>query len=131
MKSSRGQSLVETAVALPIILLLFCGVVDFGWIMGNQIIAENGCREGARLGVVVAAESDCGTQVRSRVMAVTPSFSHEGISVSTTITNPSDPGSGDVRVTVSYTFKLLTPIAQIFLGEEDYTASSTCVMKAE
>jgi Flp pilus assembly protein TadG len=128
---SKGQSLVETAVVLPIVLLLFCGIVDFGWIMGNQLIAENGSREGARLGAVVATASDCGSQVRSRVLSVTPAFSHPGISVSTTLTNPSNPAGGDVRVTIHYTFKILTPIAQILLGEQEYTASSTSVMKAE
>lgn len=130
-KDKKGQSLVETAVVLPIILLLFCGIVDFGWIMGNQIVAENGCREGARLGVVVAAQADCGTQIENRVMDVTPEFAHEGITVTTTLTNPSNPASGDVRVTVEYKFKILTPIAQMLLGKEEYIVSTTCVMKAE
>jgi Flp pilus assembly protein TadG len=124
-KDRRGQSLVETAVVLPIILLLFCGVVDFGWIMGNQIIAENGCREGARLGAVVASQGDCVTQVEDRVLAVTPDFAHDGITVTT------ERGGGDIRVTVDYTFKILTPIAQMLFGKEDYTVNSTCVMKAE
>jgi Flp pilus assembly protein TadG len=131
MKNRKGQSLVETALVLPIVLLLFCGIVDFGWIMGNQLIADNSCREGARLGAVVATDSDYGSQVRSRVLSVTPAFSHSGISVSTTLTNPSNPTNGDVRVTIHYTFKILTPIAQILLGEQEYTATSTCVMKAE
>jgi hypothetical protein len=125
LKNRKGQSLVETAVVLPIILLLFCGIVDFGWIMGNQIIAENACREGARLGAVTATQGDCAARVEERVMGVTPNFTHEGLTVETHI------GGGDVRVTVRYEFRILTPIAQMLLGKEAYTVTAACVMKAE
>lgn len=131
LKRRDGQSLVETAIVLPVLLMLFCGIADFGWIMANTLITENGSREGARFGTVVATAADCSSQVRSRVISVTPGYSHPGISVSTTLTNPSDPSKGDVRVTVHYTFPLLTPIAQIVLGSQEYTANSTCIMKAE
>jgi Flp pilus assembly protein TadG len=130
-KDHKGQSLVETAVVLPILLTLFCGIVDFGWIMGNQIIAENGCREGARLGAVVDTKADYATEVQNRVLAVTPTYSHAGITVTTTLTSPGSPSNGDVVVTIKYKFQILTPIAQILLGEQQYTVNSTCTMKAE
>ena len=122
---------METALALPFMILLFCGIVDFAWVMGNSLIVENGSREGARLGTVVATESDCASRIASRVISVTPGYSHSGIHVSTVLTNPSDPSDGDVKVTVRYTFPLLTPMAQIILGSQTYTATSTCIMKAE
>jgi Flp pilus assembly protein TadG len=125
IKDRRGQSLVETAVVLPILLLLFCGIVDFGWIMGNQIIAENASREGARLGSVIADQGDCRTRVEERVLDVVPEFAHDGIEVDTQISG------GDVKVTVTYTFNLLTPITQIVFGSEEYTVTTDCVMKAE
>jgi hypothetical protein len=125
IKDRRGQSLVETAVALPILLLIFCGIVDFGWIMGNQLIAQNACREGARLGSVIADQGDCRTRVEERVLNVTPEFAHDGIEVVTQL------GGGDVHVTVTYTFKLLTPIAQILFSEQEYTVTTDCIMKAE
>jgi Flp pilus assembly protein TadG len=131
LKNEKGQSLVETALVLPVLLLLFCGIVDFSWIMGNQLIAENGCREGARLGAVISSQADYGSQISTRVMAVTPGYSHAGISVSSTLSNPSNPSAGDITVKISYTFRLLTPMAQTILGEQDYTASAICIMKAE
>lgn len=125
IRDRRGQSLVETAVVLPILLLLFCGIVDFGWIMGNQIIAENGCREGARLGSVIADQGDCVARVEERVLDVTPEFAHEFIEVNTQL------GGGDVHVTVTYTFRLLTPVTQILFSQQEYTVTTDCVMKAE
>jgi Flp pilus assembly protein TadG len=131
LKNRKGQSLVETALVLPIILLLFCGIVDFGWILSNQLIVENGSREGARLGTVVAEQSDYKTLISSRVLAVTPEYSHSGIGVTSTISNPTDPSSGDITVRITYTFQLLTPLAQTILGSQSYTVTSTCIMKAE
>lgn len=119
------------AVVLPVLLLIFCGIVDFGWIMGNQIIAENGSREGARLGSVVATQSDYQTQISTRVMNITPDYSHVGLHIDTTLTNESDPSKGDVEVKITYTFRLLTPMAQTILGGETYTVTSVCIMKVE
>jgi Flp pilus assembly protein TadG len=130
-RDEKGQSLVEMAVVLPVLILLFCGIVDFGWIMGNQIVAENGCREGARLGSVVATNSDYASRVSSRVMAVTPDYSHAGLNVKTTLSNPSDPDEGDVTVKITYTFPLLTPLVQTILGKSNYTVTSVCIMKVE
>ncbi len=131
LKCRKGQSLVEMALALPVLILLFCGIADFGWIIANKLVVENASREGARLGTVVADDSNYSAQVRSRVLSVSPDYSRPGISVSTTLTSPTNPSAGDVKVTVRYTFTLLTPMAQIILGNQDYTTTSTCIMKVE
>ncbi|MCX7773869.1 MAG: pilus assembly protein, partial [Clostridia bacterium] len=34
----KGQSLVETAIILPIILLLIMGIIDFGLLFNNYIL---------------------------------------------------------------------------------------------
>lgn len=47
-RRERGQSLVETAVVLPILLLLLAAVVDFGRAFDAYIVLTNAAREGAR-----------------------------------------------------------------------------------
>ena len=49
-RRERGQSLVETAVVLPILLLLLAAIVDFGRAFDAYIILTNAVREGARFG---------------------------------------------------------------------------------
>jgi hypothetical protein len=44
----RGQSLVEMALVLPLLLLLLAGIIDFGRAYNNYIIITNAAREGAR-----------------------------------------------------------------------------------
>ena len=48
----RGQSLVETAIVLPVLFLLLAAVIDFGRAFDAYIVLTNAAREGARFGSV-------------------------------------------------------------------------------
>jgi hypothetical protein len=80
---------------------------------------------------VVGTKSDYEISIINRVIAVTPGYSHSGMAVNATLSNPSKPDEGDVTVTVQYTFPLLTPLAQTILGKQSYTAASIVIMKVE
>ncbi len=47
---SRGQSLVEFAVVLPVFLLILSGVLDFGFLLYSRITAINAIKESAQCG---------------------------------------------------------------------------------
>lgn len=49
MKKEEGQSLVEFALILPIMLLLIVAVIDFGWYFYAKINFNNASRESARM----------------------------------------------------------------------------------
>ena len=51
-RRERGQSLVETAVVFPILILLLAAIVDFGRAFDAYIVLTNAAREGARWGSV-------------------------------------------------------------------------------
>jgi len=48
-KQSRGQSLLELAIFLPILVVLLFGIVEAGFGLRNYLIVSNANREGARL----------------------------------------------------------------------------------
>lgn len=48
VKSEEGQALVEFALVLPLLLLIICGMMDFGWLFYNQLNVDNCARETAR-----------------------------------------------------------------------------------
>lgn len=48
----RGQSIIEFALLAPMIIILFMGMFDFGWILHQQIQMDNSTRLGARRGAV-------------------------------------------------------------------------------
>jgi Flp pilus assembly protein TadG len=51
-RDQRGAVLIELVVVLPILLILFVGVVDFGLILREYQILQNGAREGARMSMM-------------------------------------------------------------------------------
>jgi Flp pilus assembly protein TadG len=51
-RRERGQSLVEFALVLPLFLLLFFAIVDFGSAVFTYNSLTNAAREGARLAIV-------------------------------------------------------------------------------
>ena len=72
VRSQSGAELVEFALVLPILLLVFGGIVDFGLLLQRQQVITNAAREGARLAVLPGYTS---TDVQARVTQ----FVREGI----------------------------------------------------
>ena len=52
--SHQGQSLLEFALVLPILLIVTFGIIEFGILVYNQQIITNASREGARAGIVAS-----------------------------------------------------------------------------
>ncbi len=46
----RGQNLVEITLIMPIVLLLFAGMVEVGFAVHSHVIVSSAAREGARFG---------------------------------------------------------------------------------
>lgn len=54
----RGQSLVELAIALPVVLILLLGMLEFGFAFSHHLTLEYATREGARMGAALANGTD-------------------------------------------------------------------------
>jgi hypothetical protein len=52
LRNQRGQALLETAITLPIILLVSVGIFEFGRAYQVQQVLTNAAREGARVAVL-------------------------------------------------------------------------------
>jgi len=46
--SEKGQSAVEFALVLPLLLVLLLGIIEFGWFLNAKITITGAAREGAR-----------------------------------------------------------------------------------
>lgn len=47
--SERGAELIETALTLPLILLVVVGIIEFGFVFQKLEVVTNAAREGARV----------------------------------------------------------------------------------
>jgi hypothetical protein len=48
LRGNRGQSLVELALTLPLLLLMFAGLIEIGAALRNYLVVVNANREGTR-----------------------------------------------------------------------------------
>jgi Flp pilus assembly protein TadG len=51
-RTERGASAVEFALVVPILVLVLAGIVNFGFVLAQQISLNNGARQAARFAVV-------------------------------------------------------------------------------
>jgi len=131
LKNKHGQSLIEFALVLPILLLVLFGIAEFGRAIMVKNILHTASREGARLGVVLPVDENFEVQVFDRVQQVLGAASLEVAGDAITIQTPSE-GDPSVRVTITYDFDLLTGgLFDAIVPERFFTLTGTTVMKYE
>jgi Flp pilus assembly protein TadG len=81
LKSERGQSLVELAISLVIILFLLAGAVEFGIALFQFIQLRDAAQEGALYGSICPHDPDVNDKIKQRVRAAsdTPARPHHRI----------------------------------------------------
>ena len=116
LRSSRGQSLVELSLTLPILLILVFGIIDFGLGMRSYISLTNSVREGARFAAVgnpAGDPADCdgitSDTVYGRLCITTGGLDLTELTPS--VTYPSGIGPGNsVIVSADYDYNFVTPL---------------------
>jgi Flp pilus assembly protein TadG len=137
----RGSELVELAIALPILLLVIAGIMDFGFLFERYEVVTNSAREGARMAVLTGYSCDntLTSDVGSRVQTyLTTSGLTDTPTVNcgtTTQTLPSGLTVQVATVTVSYpsSFLFIGPIAALIGGHSPGTVNlqAVSVMRVE
>ena len=139
VRSQSGAELVEFALVLPILLLVFGGIVDFGLLLQRPQVITNAAREGARLAVLPGYTS---ADVQARVTQ----FVREGINSDSAAPVASltlvtlTPGTGPafqaarVSVTLADRFLILGPIVSLAGGSGSFgtiALTATTTMRVE
>lgn len=122
-RGRSAQSTVELALCLPLLMLILCAVIEYGFLLHQTARVAEACREGARFG----AQRQPDSQVLARITAHLPDLNTTG-ALSTAITplestpagvqvaaNTRTPGNR-YSVTIDYTLQTLTPLGAVFHG---------------
>lgn len=127
-KRESGQAMVEFALVLPILLLLLCGIVDFGWIFYNQLAVNSAAREGARYASVhymeegkTTALANAEAQARGTVVDL----------ADMTVTVTSGSTATNVTATVTADVPFLTGLTGVVLGKQSILLTGECTMRIE
>ena len=138
LRNQKGAALLETAITLPLVLLVCVSIFEFGRAYQTWQVLTNAAREGAR--VAVLSEST-DAQVTSAVKAYMqggqlPSAALANISVERTV--PFAASNTASRVTISYPFKftVLNPVIRLVqsgstTGKGTTTMVSVALMRNE
>ncbi len=129
--SEKGQALVEFALIVPIMMLIFCAIVDFGWVFLNQLSATSLAREGARAGIICANDVDFTQKVKNKIHSTSTIIDDSRAVITVSLSNPSHPSNGDVEVEIEYEVSMLTPMGILFFGANEYTVRAECTMRVE
>lgn len=126
IKGKKGQALVEMALILPLLLLLFMGIFEFGRIFGAQLLISNLAREGARYGVVGHNDIEINNIILERHawldqnrmnVTIVPAFEERV-------------RGGSLEVEIDYPLILMTPIIADILPNP-LPLSANCLMRVE
>jgi len=120
-RSERGAAIIETALTLPIVLLVCVGIFEFGRAYQTWQVMTNAAREGARVAVLpnpVAGAIDARVREYLQLGGLN---SDESIGVAVTPAEVTLGAAGNAsasRVTVTYpfSFMVLQPVARLVVS---------------
>jgi len=99
-----GQSLLETALMIPLIFTVVFWVFELSWLMFTYVVLANAANEGVRYSIVHSGGDAAGTQTTVQAFASTSLHNISAMSTSVTFPDGSAAPPGRVRVTVTYTY---------------------------
>ncbi|MBT2727433.1 pilus assembly protein [Bacillus sp. ISL-75] len=122
MKSQKGQSLVELALVLPVLILLLFGIIDFSRIFHAYLTIDHAGREAARSASIGSDDATVKNTAASDATSI--GLTTEKVSISGTRTSGTD-----VTITITYPITFLTPIIGQIIGT--LTLTDTTTMRVE
>lgn len=122
MKRSKGQSLVEFALVMPLLMLILVGIIEFGFMFSGYLSLTNASREAARVislgGTYIEAEA--------RISNVVGILNPEDITMLTSADVSTLDRGDSITVTLRYPYHFITPfLAPLFGGDLELESSAT------
>jgi Flp pilus assembly protein TadG len=112
-ESEKGQSLVEMALVLPVVLVILAIVLDLGRVYYIAVALTDAAGEGATYAAINPADT---AGVITRAQEASGGF----VQIDTgmvTVDAPTIAPGAPVTVTVHYDFKVATPVPYMIFGE--------------
>ena len=137
IRNQRGAALIETAITLPIVLLVSVAIFEFGRAYQTWQVITNAAREGARVSILVDQSDAQVTGAVSNYLTGgrLPAAGAAGITIERSVAFGGNTAS---RVTVNYPFNfmVLSPVVRLVqrtstLGQGTLTMSSVAMMRNE
>ena len=136
LRNQRGAALLETAVTLPLVLLVSVSIFEFGRAYQTWQVLTNAAREGARVSVLEAYTDDQVTTTVRNYLTGGRLTNAASASISVVRNVPFGATTAS-RITVNYPFQfmVLSPVARLVRGNSTVgaplTMQSSALMRNE
>jgi Flp pilus assembly protein TadG len=135
LAGERGQAMLETAMTLPLVLVVCVGIFEFGRAYQTWQILTNAAREGARLAVLPGSTV---TNVQDRVRQYltsgevsNPSSANVAVTTGSVPMGSATVPSSIVTVSYPYSFIVLQPVVRLLVSTSNVGSAITMVGRAE
>jgi len=112
LKNQKGQSLVEFAMILPLLLLLVMAIIEFGIMLNSYLAINNAAREGARAGIVGSSS----TEIQNMIISASPGLDAGDLTIAITPDDGSRRAGDTLTVKVTYNYHFTIPILSSILN---------------
>lgn len=133
MRGERGQAAVELALVLPVLLLVLLGIAEFGRGLSAYLTVQHAAREGARLAVTGASDSNVDARVRDAASFLEGATDPQRLAVVVAPDPAARQAGAQIAVNVTYQFAFLVPyiarVVQSQLTEGFLVLSSSMSMR--
>jgi Flp pilus assembly protein TadG len=128
-RNERGTALLETAITIPIILLICVGIFEFGRAYQTWQVLTNAAREGARVSILSdKTDDDVTAAVRGYMQAGgLPGYATAGVVIERTVPLGVNTGS---KITVNYPFQFMVLNGVANLVTKGSTAGKPLTMQS-
>ena len=126
IKNNSGQSMVEFALVLPILLLLVMGIIEFSFIFANYLAMSNASREAAR--AISLGNTD--TVAEQRIYDVASILEKSRLSIDIDPVGGTRTQGDMVTVSLVYEYNFLTPIMDGLFSQE-FKLQTSVTMRVE
>jgi len=116
-RGERGQSLVELSFMLPLLLAIVFAVIEFGFVLSDQIALVHAAEDAARAGTAPGclANAACAQSAAQTQAALAITDIKRCSAPTTTVPAPSGTPQ-QLSVTISCTYNPVTPLGALLVG---------------
>ncbi|RDU34659.1 hypothetical protein DRW41_22275 [Neobacillus piezotolerans] len=126
MKSEKGQSMVETALIIPLLMIILFGIVDFGRIFHVYLSMDHAGREGARVASISSEDDD----IEKAIIAAMAGTDTSKLNIDIKPEGKANRPSGiEVEIALTYDIDFITPFVNPLA--KSLKLSDTTVMRVE
>jgi Flp pilus assembly protein TadG len=117
-RNERGAALLETAVTLPILMLVCVGIFEFGRAYQTWQVLTNAAREGARAACIEGtSDADIRTRVNDYLqVGGLPRVPDGNITIDHTVSLSAMATGSSVTVSYPFNFMVLNPVVRLVVS---------------